>query len=187
MLRSPTPRPAPYLFDRHPRSHAARRAAEGAWSLYPPLALLAGVLLLAAGCKSEGDDAATSAGAPQQPAITENAMNAGAAETSYPAYPIETPLAGVADARATVNYGRDRLMVANLSDQAWPATRVWVNHRYSALLPYTHPGQLRTIHFSFLRDEQGREFPRDNMAVRIESVELVTDDERTTVTFALGY
>jgi hypothetical protein len=181
-----TTRPAPFLFERHPRSRTARRAAEGAWSLYPPLALLAAVLL-AAGCKSSSDDSGSTASRPTQPPVAETATSASAQEISYPGYPIETPLVGVADARATVNYGRDRLMIANLSDQPWPATRVWVNHRYGALLPHTHPGQLRTIHFGFLRDEQGRPFPKDNMAVRIESVELVTDDERTTVTFALGY
>ena len=184
---TPLPRPTPYLFERHPHSRTARRAAEGAWSIYPPLALLAAAFLLAAGCKSDPEDSGTTAAGPAQPAIAETTASASAKEVSYPAYPIETPLVGAADARATANYGRNRLEIANLSEQPWRATRVWVNNRYSALLPYTHPGQLRSLHFSFLRDEQGRAFPTDNMAVQIESVELVTDDERTTVTFALGY
>lgn len=181
---SPSARPSPYLFERRLRSRAAHRLAEAAWSLYPPAAILLAVLLLAAGCRGGSNGADARLGGASR---DEGPTRVAAAPAEYPSYPIETPLVGTADGRATAYYGKDRLEIVNLSEQAWPQTRIWVNHRYSALLPHTRPGEVRSIHFSFLRDEQGRTFPTDNMEIRVESVELVTGDERTKVPFGLGY
>lgn len=183
-------RPSPYVFERRLRSPAAHRCAEAAWSLYPPVALLLAALLLAGGCR-KGADAGTRAHAgrpaPSIGASQDSAITSASSPVSYPGYPVETPLVGAADARATAHYGKNRLEIANLSEQPWPATWVWVNHRYGALLPYTRPGELRSMRFEMLRDERGRPFPSDNLSVRVEAVELVTGDERTSVPFGLGY
>ncbi len=205
---NPHVRPAPYLLRTAPRG-AVRTWAETAWSLYPPAAIVVAALLLAgSGCQSDdaGDPAAPSARlARQDLPITEpgdaerrQAMQAegGAISTNpgeatsgpvYASYPSELPLIGTAAARATIRYGADRLELANLSRLPWTESRLWVNRTYSVLLPHTKPGDIRSIHFSFLRDAEGRPFPTDNRNVRIEEVEIVSGDERTKVRFGLAY
>lgn len=175
-------RPAPYLFHRRFGRASARRIAEAAWAFYPPAALLVAALLLAAGCRSGSDG-----GSARADFRDGAALKASDVPAIYPSYPSHLPLAGTADARATAHYGKNRIEIANLSDQPWPASRIWVNRKYSALLAHTRPGQVRSFNFEYLLDDQGRPFPTDNMGVRVEEVELVTGDERTKVPFGLGY
>ena len=66
-------------------------------------------------------------------------------------------------------------------------TTGWCARPYSTLLPYTKPGEIRSIHFDFLRDESGARFPTNNTSIRIEKIELITGDERANVRFGLGY
>lgn len=182
---------APFLLRHAPRHPRTRRLAERAWSLYPPAALLLGVLVLAGGCSMFGvgdqgtgattmADPTTGPGDADGPGTTVDAI-------LYPSYPSETPLAGDADGRATIRYGRDRIELANLSESPWSGARIWINERYSTLLPYTKPGEIRSIHFDFLRDESGARFPTNNTSIRIEKIELITGDERANVRFGLGY
>src|SRR5688572_9028180 len=187
----PTPPTAPFILRRGPSRPDARRWAERAWSLYPPAALLLGVFIVAGGCKSwGGDDEGAPAAAmsttsdpssdPERPSATVEAI-------LFPCFPAEARLAGDADGRATIRYGKDRIELANLSESPWSGARIWVNEKYSALLPYTKAGEIRSIHFDFLRDENGKRFPTDNSDVLIEKIDLITGDERTNVRFGLGY
>lgn len=174
--------PTPYLFHGRFRHASARRVAEAAWSLYPPAALLVAALLLAVGCRGGSDGRSA-----RIDSRDGAALKASDVPVVHPSYPSHLPLAGTADARATAHYGKNRMEIANLSDQPWPDSRIWVNRKYSALLAHTRPGRVRSINFEYLLDDQGRPFPTDNMSVRVEEVELVTGDERAKVRFGLGY
>ncbi len=178
-------RTAPFLLRHTPRHAPTRQWAERAWSLYPPAALLIGALLLAAGCR--GNHTASTPMASPAPEGDAYRANASVEAILYPSYPADLPLAGSADARATIRYGKDRIELINLSSTPLTGARLWVNDRYSMLLPHTRPNDIRSIHFSFLRDENGRPFPTNNSVIRIEKVELITGDERTSVRFGLGY
>ena len=188
--RQATRSAAPFILRHAPRHPRARVCAERAWSLYPPIALLLAALLLATGCRQDSSEASSASAAPSPDAqfISDADRPSHTVEAIlFPAYPSEIPLAGTADARATIRYGKNRIELANLSESPWAGARVWVNERYSVLLPYTKPRDIRSIHFDFLRDENGRRFPTDNSSIRIEKIELITGDERADVRFGLGY
>lgn len=185
---TPTQPSPPFILRRGPRHPETRRLAEWVWALYPPSALLVGAFIVAGGCKSSSEDAQT------QPAAANETQNVDPDRPSstveailFPSFPAEARLVGDADGRATIRYGKDRIELANLSESPWSGARIWVNEKYSALLPYTKGGEIRSIHFDFLRDENGKRFPKDNSNFLIEKIDLITGDERTNVRFGLGY
>lgn len=166
---------------------------------YPPLAILVFALLfLAAGCSQTR---ATSASEPSPEAQLAVADLAEGVETDspeaqqaaptpepevLPSFPAHAPVIGTAAARATLRYGRNQVDLVNLSKLPWTGGRVWLNRQWSAALPHTEAGEIRRFDFSYFRDAEGRPFPTDNPATRIERVELQMGDELTRVRYGLG-
>ena len=181
-------RAAPFVLSRAPRRAGTRRWAERAWTLYPPVGLLVVAALLMGGCQSDGEEASTGQSNAALVAASATAAEPEVApEARNLAYPEQFPLVGTAAARATVRHGKNQLEIINLSRTNWTGWRVWLNQLYSAPLPHTKPGELRTYRFDWFVDEAGQPFPTANRDVRVEQVELLMGDERTRVRHGIGY
>jgi hypothetical protein len=152
------------------------------WSAYPPVALLLGALISASGCAPA--KAFNPLDRTPEPAV----VLASSVTTPPPAYPQELPIAGTAAARGIVLYGADRIDLMNLGTEPWSDdARLWVNNRYSVLLPPTEPGLMMRLPFELLRDANGIAFPTNNREIRIETAAIQVGDELAAVRVAIGY
>ena len=183
-----------------------RRMMVAAWTFYPPLALLViAMLFLSAGCSQTRPTSAADPIVPdaqlataeidgQSPVADEVVPGdeTNAVEIDEPAQPVATlypsgsPVLGTAAARATVQYGRNKIELANLGQLPWTSGRVWINRTWSVQLPHTKAGKLRRLDFGLFRDASGRPFPKNNQSVRVERLELQLGDEITRIRYGLG-
>ena len=88
-------------------------------------------------------------------------------------YPADAPRGGEAVARAQVGYDRNKIELANFSNEDWKDVDVWVNGGYVVHLPRVEKGRLKTIHFAMLYDAKGKAFPTNGTLVK--KVEVLRD------------
>ena len=137
------------------RAGRLRQAAGIAWEIYPPLAILIVALLFSSGC-AKNQATRTASVIPRAetgavPGVQLAASDEVPAVVVHPPYPTELEIIGTAAARATIMHGRDQIDLSNLSKLPWDGARLWLNGRYSALLPYTKSGEVRQPQVPTLR------------------------------------
>jgi len=81
-----------------------------------------------------------------------NAEFAADAKKRHP-YPADATKGPEAVARAQVGYDRNKIELANLSNEDWKDVDVWVNGAYVVHLPRVEKGKLKTINFPMLYKE----------------------------------
>jgi hypothetical protein len=87
-------------------------------------------------------------------------------------YKMDAPRAGIADARANVDYTFDTLDIVNLSDEDWTDVEVWVNQQFVVHLPKMENHVLKHLTFQMIFNEGGFSFPTNNMKTRVEKLEI---------------
>jgi hypothetical protein len=130
------------------------------------IALLASLLLV--GC----------AGRPQLFPNSDKALQKTSTEFAADAakrfpYKMDVPRAGLADARAQIDYTFDVLEIANLSDEDWEDVEVWVNQQYVVYIPKMESHALKHLTFQMIFNDGGFSFPTNNMKTRIEKLEIL--------------
>ena len=101
-----------------------------------------------------------------------NAEFAADAKKRHP-YPADATKGPEAVARAQVGYDRNKIELANLSNEDWKDVDVWVNGAYVVHLPRVEKGKLKTIHFPMLYNAKGKAFPSSGTLVK--KVEVLRD------------
>ena len=100
-------------------------------------------------------------------------------------YKSNAPRGGEAVARAEVGYMLKQITIVNLSQEAWNDVEVWLNQKYVVFVPVMEPGQLKTINFQMLFDDQGNYFTTDNKQM-VDKVEIYRDGKMYDVKVKLG-
>src|SRR5262249_44097118 len=70
-------------------------------------------------------------------------------------YKMDIPRAGLADARAEIDYTFDVLNIVNLSDDEWENAEVWVNQQYVVCIPKMESHVLKHLTFQMIFNEDG--------------------------------
>lgn len=86
----------------------------------------------------------------------------------------DAPQAGLAAARAEVDYGFLHLInLTNLSDEDWTAVEIWVNRKYVVFVPSIPRNVQETLNFQLFFDDSGFNLPLKG--TRVEKLEMLKD------------
>ena len=116
-----------------------------------------------------------------------------AADAANRHYEASAPRGGDADGRAEVDYGYDRIYLADTSPTDWNNCELWINKMYVIFLPKVAGNGARalTINFASLFDASGEHFPFKSTPLTgtqtpVDTIEIYRGGKMYNVTMALA-